>query len=154
MPGPNLPNSTSEPSPWPRAAASAAIFRDSKVLLIERAKGALAGYWSLPGGHIEPGETARAAAVREVKEETSVEAELTDLVDVHEVVLRGVSEAVTAHYLIVVFCGRWRSGTPSPGGDAAAARFVSLDSLDRFKLTSNAAPLIRRAWEMMQAAQK
>ena len=152
MPGPNLPNSTSEPSPWPRAAASAAIFRDGEVLLIERGKGALAGYWSLPGGHIESGEPARAAALREVKEETGVEAELTDLVDVHEVILPGPGDTVTAHYLIVVFCGHWRSGTPGPGGDAAAARFVALDELDRLTLTSNAAPLIRRAWEMAQAA--
>ena len=50
---------------WPRCAASAAIFRGSTVLLVQRSKGALRGLWSLPGGHIEAGETARAAAVRE-----------------------------------------------------------------------------------------
>ena len=39
---------------WPRCAASAAIFRGSMVLLVQRGKGALKGLWSLPGGHIEP----------------------------------------------------------------------------------------------------
>jgi 8-oxo-dGTP diphosphatase len=154
MEGPNIPNSTSKPSPWPRAAASAAIFRGAEVLLIQRAKGALAGYWSLPGGHIEPGETARMAALREVKEETGIDADLIGLVDVHDVILRGAGDALSAHYLIVVFCGRWRSGAANPGGDAAAARFVALDELDRLTLTSNAAPLIRQAWEMAQAAQR
>ena len=49
---------------WPRAAASAAIFRGQEVLLVRRGKGGpLAGLWSLPGGHIEPGEPARAAAL-------------------------------------------------------------------------------------------
>ena len=55
---------------WPRSGTSAAVFRGDEVLLIERAKGALKGQWSLPGGHIEAGETARAAARREVREET------------------------------------------------------------------------------------
>ena len=50
---------------WPRPAASAAIFRDGQVLIAERGKGALRGTWSLPGGHIEPGETAMAAALQE-----------------------------------------------------------------------------------------
>jgi 8-oxo-dGTP diphosphatase len=53
-------------APWPRCAASAAIFRAGKVLLVERGSGALKGRWSLPGGHIEPGERAAGAAAREV----------------------------------------------------------------------------------------
>ena len=74
MPRPKRPAPGGEPSTWPRCAASAAVLRGREVLLVERAKGALAGYWSLPGGHIEPGETARSAALREVREETGVEA--------------------------------------------------------------------------------
>jgi 8-oxo-dGTP diphosphatase len=147
--------STLEPAvpagvPWPRAAASAAIFRGREVLLIKRAKGALAGYWSLPGGHIEPGETARAAVLREVREETSVEADLVGLVDVHNVILRGAGAALIAHYVIAVFCGRWVAGAPTPGGDAAEARFVPLENLESLMLTDNAASLIRRAWELRQ----
>ena len=87
---------------WPRCGASAAIFRDDAVLLIERAKGALKGRWSLPGGHIEPGETAKAAAVREVREETGVEADICGLVDIHDVILRGPDDGLVAHYLITV----------------------------------------------------
>src|SRR5437762_9192421 len=95
---------------WPRCGASAAVFRDGSVLLIERAKGALKGRWSLPGGHIEPGETARAAAVREICEESGIEADLRGLVDIHEVILHRTDGALLAHYLITVFCGRWRAG--------------------------------------------
>jgi 8-oxo-dGTP diphosphatase len=130
---------------WPRCGASAAIFRGRSVLLIQRGKGALVGLWSLPGGHIEPGETARAAAVREVREETGVAAELAGLVDVHDVILRGDDGTLRAHYLIAVFCGRWLSGEPAPGGDAAAARFVPIEGLDGYRLTDGAAALIHRA---------
>ena len=131
---------------WPRCGASAAIFREDAVLLIERAKGALKGRWSLPGGHIEPGETARAAAVREVHEETGVEADMVGLVDIHDVILRGADGVLVAHYLITVFCGRWRAGEPIASSDASAARFVQIGDIDSFPLTDGAAQLIRRAW--------
>ena len=139
---------------WPRCAASAAIFRGSMVLLVQRGKGALKGLWSLPGGHIEPGETARAAAVREVREETGVEAELAGLVDIHDVIVRGGDDVLVAHYLIAVFCGRWLAGDPVPGGDELAARFVPLEDIDdvgRYRLTDGAAAFIHRAWEQLQA---
>ena len=135
---------------WPRCGASAAVFRDGAVLLIERGKGALTGRWSLPGGHIEPGEAARAAALREVREETGVEADIQGLVDIHEVVLRGADGALAAHYLITVFCGRWRAGEPSAGSDASAARFVGIGDIERYPLTDGAAALIRRAWAQLQ----
>ena len=76
------------PQPWPRSGVSAIVFRAREVLLVERGSGALKGRWSLPGGHIEAGERARAAALREVREETGVAAEIAGLVDVHEVILR------------------------------------------------------------------
>jgi ADP-ribose pyrophosphatase YjhB (NUDIX family) len=138
--------------PWPRCAASAAVFRDGRVLLVERGKGAGQGYWSLPGGHIEPGETAHAAALREVLEETGVEAALEGLLDLHEVILRGRDGALRAHYLIAVFCGRWRAGEPRPGRDEASARFVAPGDLASYRLTDDALPLIERARARIEGA--
>jgi 8-oxo-dGTP diphosphatase len=134
---------------WPRCAASAAIFRADKVLLVERGSGALKGLWSLPGGHIEPGERAAAAAAREVFEEAGIEAEVLGLLDVHEVVLRAADNRLSAHYLITVFFGRWVAGEPVAAGDAAAARFLAPGELGRYPLTEGAAPLILRAWKRL-----
>jgi 8-oxo-dGTP diphosphatase len=133
----------------PRCGASAVIFRGREVLLIERGKGALAGYWSLPGGHIEPGETARAAALREAREETGVDAELGNLVDIHEVIINS-DKGLLTHYLIAVFAGRWTAGEPTPAADAASARFVVIDDIEKYRLTDGAACLIRRAWSVQQ----
>ena len=154
MTGPSAPRAAPRGDPvWPRCGASAAIFRDRQVLLVERGKGLLKGRWSLPGGHIEPGELARAAALREVREEAGIEAKIAGLVDVHEVVLRADSGELTAHYLIAVFFGRWTAGEPVAGGDAAAARFVAIEAIGAYPMTDGAPTLIARALQRLQAGE-
>ncbi len=129
----------------PKAAASAAVFRGGKVLLIRRGKGALEGLWSLPGGHIEPGERAREAAAREVREETGVEAQIRAFLDLHEVIISGPDGQLRAHYLIAVHAGVWQSGEAVAGGDAAEARFFPLEALADLQLTAGAEGFVRQA---------
>ncbi len=52
-----------------RPAASIALFSGSSVLLIRRAFMPRAGYWTLPGGRLEPGEDAKTCIRREIREE-------------------------------------------------------------------------------------
>ncbi|CAO5166636.1 8-oxo-dGTP diphosphatase [Frankia sp. AiPs1] len=52
---------------------------DGAVLLIRRTDN---GYWSIPGGGIEPGETVRQAAAREVSEETGIDVEVTGVIGI------------------------------------------------------------------------
>jgi 8-oxo-dGTP diphosphatase len=132
---------------WPRGAVSAAIFRGGEVLLIERGKsGPLQGFWSLPGGRIEPGEPVREAALREVLEETGIVAELAGVLDVHVVIRHGASGRLTSHYLLAIFYGRWVSGEPVAGDDAADARFVPIDAIDRLQMTDGGPRFVRRGW--------
>jgi 8-oxo-dGTP diphosphatase len=139
---------------WPRPGASAAIFRDGRVLLVQRGKpGAMHGAWSLPGGHIEPGERAREAALREVLEETGVQADIVGLADVHDVLLEGPDGRLAAHYVLAVYFGRWRHGEPIAGGDSRDARFVALDSLDGYEMTPGARPIISRAKALLESVQ-
>lgn len=53
----------------PPNAASVALLHRRQVLLIQRAKAPWDGAWTLPGGRLEPGETAEQCAARELKEE-------------------------------------------------------------------------------------
>jgi 8-oxo-dGTP diphosphatase len=127
----------------PKAAASAAIFRGDQVLIVERAKPPLAGIWSLPGGHIEPGERAMNAALREVAEETGVTAEIIGLADVVDVILKD------AHYVIAAYFGRWIAGEPAARSDVSDARFVPVAELGRFSMTAGTQGVIERAFALM-----
>ena len=98
------------------------------VLLIRRGTPPRLNQWSLPGGRLEWGETTMDAALRELKEETGIAAELLGLVDVVD----GVFPArpggeITRHYVLIDYAARWTGGEPIAGDDAAEARFVSYD---------------------------
>jgi ADP-ribose pyrophosphatase YjhB (NUDIX family) len=140
---------------WPRGAASAAIFRGSEVLLIQRGKeGPLRGLWSFPGGRIEFGEAARDAVLREVREEAGVAVELAGVLDVRDVFRRDPAGQILDQYLLAVFYGRWVSGEPAPGDDAQAARFVPLDAIHELRMTDGAAELANRAAALLQVTKR
>lgn len=121
------------------------MFRGDQVLLVERGKPPLAGIWSLPGGHIEPGETAKAAAQRELLEETGLSASILGLVEAVDVIRHDANGVLTAHYLIAVFLARDTAGDPVAAADAAAAAFVPLDRIAALKTTDGLAAVIENA---------
>ncbi|OYX05583.1 MAG: phosphohydrolase [Caulobacter vibrioides] len=102
--------------------------RGQEVLLIKRGTPPRLGQWSVPGGRLEWGEALQDAALRELKEETGVDAALLGLIDV----IDGVFPArpggeITRHYVLIDYAARWTGGDPVAGDDAAEARFVSRD---------------------------
>jgi 8-oxo-dGTP diphosphatase len=115
-------------SAFPRPTAGVVCLRGREILLIKRGNPPRQGQWSLPGGRIEWGETSEAAALRELVEETGVEAELLGLIDVVDGIMTSrETGAVTRHYIMVDYAARWLSGDPVAGDDAADARFFSLE---------------------------
>ncbi|MFN7388164.1 NUDIX hydrolase [Brevundimonas sp.] len=110
----------SESLPPPIPAVGVVCLRGDEVLLIRRGAPPRLGEWSLPGGRIEPGEGVRAAALRELHEETGVEARLTGLIDVVD----GIFPDAGRHYVLIDFVAEWISGEPVAGDDAAEAAFV------------------------------
>ena len=138
--------------PWPRAAASAAIFRGDRILIAERGGGPRKGYWSLPGGKIEPGETAAAAAAREIMEETGLQVALRGILDVHDVIQADANGGIQHHFVICVYYGTCGPGEPCAATDISDARFVTLDELPSYQLTGGASQLIHEAYRRLRAA--
>lgn len=115
-------------SEFPVPTVGVVCLRGDQVLLIKRGTPPRLGQWSLPGGRLERGETTRVAALRELAEETGVQAELLGLVDVVDGLFTSrTTGETTRHYVMIDYAARWVSGEPLAGDDAAEARFVSLD---------------------------
>src|SRR5690606_16518957 len=107
----------------PTPAVGVVCLKGDEVLLIRRGTPPRQGEWSLPGGRIEPGERLAAAALRELREETGVEAELIGLVDVVD----GLFPEAGRHYVLIDYAARWTAGEPVAGDDAAEAAFLPFD---------------------------
>jgi ADP-ribose pyrophosphatase YjhB (NUDIX family) len=127
---------------------SAAIFRDDNILLVRRARSPAKGFYSLPGGRVEFGESLHAALHREVYEETALKIEVLGLAGWREV-LPGTAGG--GHYLIMSFAARWTSGEPVLNDELDDFRWVSPDALGDLKLTSGLQDVIRSATGLFRA---
>ena len=97
------------PPKRPQLAVSAVIFRDGKVLLVRRARSPGKGFYSLPGGRVEFGESLHTALHREVDEETALRIEILGLAGWREVL---PAAGGAGHYLIMSFAARWVGREP------------------------------------------
>lgn len=102
----------------PHVGVSIAVFREGRVLLTTRTQPPFVGLFTLPGGHIESGETASYAALRELQEETGVKAKLIGFNQYVEVITPPNASGVSHHFVILSFVGTWISGEGSPGPEA------------------------------------
>ncbi|WP_120633809.1 NUDIX hydrolase [Ruegeria sp. EL01] len=113
----------------PRLAAIAVVIRDDKVLLVKRRNEPDAGLWGFPGGHVNLGETAKEAAVRELCEETGIAAKsLTYLTNV-DVIVRDKNCDVRHHFLLAVVLCEYLSGEPIAADDVNAAEWRPITDL-------------------------
>jgi 8-oxo-dGTP diphosphatase len=133
---------TSSPPSRPQLAVSAAIFRNGKVLLVRRARSPAKGFYSLPGGRVEFGETLHAAVHREVAEETALKIEIAGLAGWREVVLAAEGGG---HYVILSFAARWRAGEISLNEELDDHLWLAPDALDGLKITDGLPGVIEQA---------
>ena len=130
----------------PVPAVGIVCFRGDEVLLIRRGTPPKQGEWSLPGGRVEPGEPVRKAALRELLEETGVQAKLIDLIDVVDAIFNNrAGDLITRHYVLIDFVAEWVSGDPVAGDDAADAQFFHLSDLASLDLWDETLRVIHAA---------
>lgn len=111
----------------PRVRCAGAVVHDAggRLLLVRRANEPSRGLWSLPGGRIEPGESAAAAAAREVAEETGLTVEVGAL----------VCTADLGPYVVEDFAATVTGGTLRAGDDALDAAFFTPDEVRALPLS-------------------
>ena len=133
----------------PQLAVSAAIFRDDKVLLVRRARSPGKGFYSLPGGRVEFGESLHDALRREVDEETGLRIEIVGLAGWREV-LPGATGG--GHYLIMSFAARWMANEPVLNEELDDFKWLAPDDvgLGDLKLTGGLPEVIEAARRLIQ----
>jgi mutator protein MutT len=131
----------------PIVGVGAVIVESGRALLVRRATEPLKGEWSIPGGVVELGETLRQAAVREAKEETGLEVDAGEVLEVVDRIMRDLERKVQYHYVLVDFLCRRISGEARPGADASELRWITAAELDGFPIADSTAAVIRKGFE-------
>ena len=131
------------PPQRPQLAVSAVIFRDGKLLLLKRAKSPGHGFWSLPGGRVEFGESLHTALAREVDEEAGLEIDIVALAGWREV-LPGAGGS-GGHYLIMSFAARWKANEPRLNEEHDDFKWVEPGQFGDLKLTGGLPEVVEAA---------
>ena len=130
----------------PQIAVSAAIFREGKILLVRRARSPAKGFYSLPGGRVEFGESLHAALHREVAEETALKIDIAGLAAWREVMPAGEG---TGHYVILSFAARWSAGEPDLNEELDDYLWLAPDALGDLKITTGLQGVIQSAQRVL-----
>jgi 8-oxo-dGTP diphosphatase len=115
----------------------AVVVDDGRLLLVRRGRGPAQGQWSVPGGRVEAGETVGEAVVRELAEETGLEALCGPLL--------GWVERIgdDHHFVILDFEAEvLEPGQPVAGDDAAEAAWVPLEDVAELDLVDGLAEFL------------
>lgn len=121
----------------PVVGVGAVIIREGRMALIKRGNEPARGKWTIPGGHVELGESLENAVIRETKEETGLDVETPTLLDVVTNVDLDKDGKIKYHYVIIEYLVHVTAGTAQASSDAAELRWVPFDEVESFNLTAS-----------------
>jgi ADP-ribose pyrophosphatase YjhB (NUDIX family) len=116
-------------------SVNVAVTNDAgEILLIRRSDN---DNWALPGGAVDIGESLIQAAIRETREESGVDCEITGLSGIYtdpgHVMLYSSNGEVRQEFSIVL-TARATGGQPTPSSETSEVRWAALDGLGAFDM--------------------
>ena len=133
------------------------VIADGRALLIRRAGPPLEGEWSIPGGLLEVGETLEQGVRRELAEETGLDVQVVELIDVFARIFPAPAGAdgrpgdpakPQYHFVILDYLCEVRGGTLSAGSDAQEFAWAREEELAKFNLTVAVTRVLCKAFAM------
>jgi ADP-ribose pyrophosphatase YjhB (NUDIX family) len=132
--------------PRPVLGVGALIFDGPLLLIVERGREPLKGWWSLPGGGVETGELLESAIRREVLEETGLVVEPLRMFEIFERIMRDHEGRAEYHYVLIDYLCRVAGGTLLAGDDVSRVQWVTQQELSGYRLTGGTLEVIERAY--------
>jgi ADP-ribose pyrophosphatase YjhB (NUDIX family) len=130
----------------PIIGVGALILKRDRILVAQRGKEPLKGWWSLPGGALETGETLADGVRREVREETGLDIRPLGVLEIFERIMRDASGAPEYHYVLIDYMCRVMGGTLAPGDDVCAVEWVRRRDLPKLQITEGTLEVIEKAF--------
>ena len=124
----------------------ALLFDRDRILLVERGKDPLKGFWSLPGGALEAGETLEEGVMREVREETGLEIKPLAVLEVFERIIRDSHGAPEYHFVLIDYICRVTGGSMAAADDVSRAAWVPRRLLSTYQITAGTLPVIEKGY--------
>lgn len=140
----------------PIVGVGAVVVDGGRALVVRRATEPLKGQWSIPGGMLELGEKLREGIVREVREETGLEVEVFDVLDVFDSIFPDRDGRTQYHYVLIDFLCRPKTrslmrkedldGAPElqAGSDVSEAKWVSAEEVGNLEMKPATVGVIRK----------
>ena len=141
-----MPEASPIPPARPQLAVSAVIFRDGKILLVRRARSPAKGFYSLPGGRVEFGESLHDALHRETLEETGLKIEIVGFAGWREVLPGTIGGG---HYVIMSFAARWAAGEPVLNEEHDDFKWLKSEEVGDLKLTGGLVEVVEAARRLL-----
>jgi ADP-ribose pyrophosphatase YjhB (NUDIX family) len=135
------------------------VVHEGRALLIRRGSAPLKGEWSIPGGLLEVGETLEQGVVRELAEETGLEVQVIELIEVFERIFPAPPNADGStgdparpqyHFVILDYLCEIRGGTIAAASDALEFAWAGEEDLVKFDVTVAVKRVLRKAFTRAQ----
>ena len=132
----------------PHVGVGVLFIRDNTLLLVKRKFDPDAGYWSIPGGHLDLGEKVESAAEREGFEETGFKVKITKLAGIINKIMYDEKGEIEYHYVLINYFVEQIEGDanqpPKAADDALEAKFVPFEELKNYNLTESLIELLKQ----------
>ncbi|MGD0498345.1 MAG: NUDIX hydrolase [Bryobacteraceae bacterium] len=130
----------------PLVGVGAILLQRDRVLMVLRGKQPLEGWWSLPGGLLEIGESLADAVRREVREETGLEVRPAGVVEIFERIMRDPQGVPEYHFVLVDYLCHVVGGEVRAASDARAVEWVRRRDLPKLRITEGTLAVIEKAF--------